>query len=142
MAKTVFHFRGCWVQKPLFLNPTAAAASDSYRSYSEWRDWKPPRTTSQSFPKSTRFFYGAQGLYKTLSFFPFYAFTLRFLVPRCCRVTLRPGLNGKNSFSFSGLLGAETPVPKPDSSGSLRFLSELQRMAGLETSKNHKPTIS
>jgi hypothetical protein len=84
----------------------------------------------------------AQSQYKSISFFPFYAYTLRFLVPRCCRVTLQPGLMGQNSISFSGLLGAETLVAKPDSSGSLRFLSELQRMAGLKTSKNHKPTIS
>ena len=36
-------------------------------------------------------------------------------------VTLQPGLLGQISISFSGLLSAETLVPKPDSSGSLRF---------------------
>lgn len=56
----------------------------------------------------------AHSLYKTTSFFPFYACTLRFLVPRCCRVTLQPGLLGQNSISFPGLLGAESFVPKPD----------------------------
>jgi hypothetical protein len=45
----IFEVAGC--TKPLFLNPTTAAASDFfYRSYSEWRDCKPPRTTSHSFP--------------------------------------------------------------------------------------------
>jgi len=57
---------------------------------------------------------GAQRQYKILSFFPFYAYTLRFLVPRCCRVSLQPGLSGQNSISFSGLHDAGTPVPKPD----------------------------
>jgi len=58
-------------------------------------------------------FFGAESLYKTLCFFPFYAFTLRFLVPRCCRVTLQPGLNGKNSYSFLGLQGAQTLFLNP-----------------------------
>jgi hypothetical protein len=66
-----------------------------------------------------------QGQYKSLTFFPFYAYTLRFLVPRRCRVTLQPGLSSQDSISFVGLQGAPTLVPKP-SSGSLRFfLSEL-----------------
>ena len=63
----------------------------------------------------------AHSLYKTTSFFPFYAYTLRFLVPRCCRVTLQPGLVGLDSLSFLGLQGAQTPVLKPDNSGSSRF---------------------
>ena len=60
------------------------------------------------------FTFGAQGLYKTVNLFPFYAYTLRSLVPRCCRVTLQPGLLGQNSISFSQLQFAQTFVPKPD----------------------------
>ena len=56
----------------------------------------------------------AQGLYKATSFLPFYAYTLRGLILRCCRVSLQPGLVGQNSISFSGLQGAETIVNKPD----------------------------
>jgi len=48
-----------------------------------------------------------------LGFFPFFAFTLRYLVPRCFRVPLQPGLNGKNSSSFLGLQGAQTLFLNP-----------------------------
>jgi len=60
------------------------------------------------------FTFGTQGLYKTVNLFPFYAYTLRFLVPLCCRVTLQPGLNGQNSILFLRLQFAQTFVPKPD----------------------------
>ncbi len=56
----------------------------------------------------------AQHQSKKISFSPFYACTLRFLVPRCCRVPLQPGLGGQYSISFVDLQGAETPGFKPD----------------------------
>jgi len=52
------------------------------------------------FKKNAQFPFGAQYLYKTHHFFPFSVFTLRCLVPRCCRVTLQPGLDGKTAFHF------------------------------------------
>jgi hypothetical protein len=53
------------------------------------------------------FLFEAQGLYKAPSFLPFYAYTLRCLVPRCCRVSLQPELVGYYSISFLGLQPAE-----------------------------------
>ena len=79
---------------------------------------------------------GAQCLCKTFSLFPSSAFTLRCLVPRCCRVMLQPGLMGQNSISFLWLQDAQTFVLKPDWSEH-----EVKRKAGLQTAKNHKPLI-
>ncbi|CAH0170085.1 hypothetical protein SRABI36_04217 [Pedobacter sp. Bi36] len=67
------------------------------------------------------FIFRAQGLCRIKSSFPFFAFTLRCLVPHCCRVTLQPGLSGYSSISFVGLQDAQALVLKPDSSGSSRF---------------------
>ena len=63
------------------------------------------------------FLFEAQGLCKTANSLPFFAYTLRCLVPRCCRVSLQPGLIGQNSISFLGLHGAEATVNKPDCNG-------------------------
>ena len=65
--------------------------------------------------------FGAQDLYIAINVFPFYAYTLCCLVPRCCRVSLQPGLAGHNSISFFGLQGVQTLVLKPDNSDSSRF---------------------
>ena len=59
------------------------------------------------------FLHEAQGLYKTANSLPFFACTLRGLVPRCCRVSLQPGLIDQNSISFLGLHGAKATVSKP-----------------------------
>jgi len=56
---------------------------------------------------------GAQCLYKAIIVFPFYAYTLRCLVPRCCRVSLQPGLVGYYSISFLRLQCAETLLINP-----------------------------
>ena len=63
-----------------------------------------------------RVYFGAQGLCNKLSFLPSSAFTLsrNFGMPRCCRVTLQPGLMRYCSFSFVRLQGAQALVPKPD----------------------------
>ncbi|KRT15688.1 hypothetical protein ASU31_11905 [Pedobacter ginsenosidimutans] len=84
----------------------------------------------------------AQSQYNTLGFFPFYAYTLRFLVPRCCRVTLQPGLLGQISISFPGLPGAENILPKPDCSGSLRFFSSAYNGTGLKLPKAQNQSFS
>jgi hypothetical protein len=65
--------------------------------------------------------FGAQDLYVAINAFPFYAYTLCCLVPRCCRVSLQPGLAGHNSISFFGLQGVQTLVLKPDNGDSSRF---------------------
>jgi len=103
------------VHSPLFLNPTAAAASDSIGATANGG------TANRQEPQSILFFIKklsisieAQSLYIAEGFLPFYAFTLRCLVPRCCRVTLQPVLVGHSSISFDGLQGAPTFVPKPD----------------------------
>ena len=67
------------------------------------------------------FMFGAQDLYIAINAFPFYAYTLCCLVPRRCRVSLQPGLVGHDSLSFLGLQDAQTPVLKPDNSGSSRL---------------------
>ncbi|WP_143009569.1 hypothetical protein [Pedobacter soli] len=59
----------------------------------------------------------AQNQCKTANSLPFFACTLRGLVPRCCRVSLQPRLIGQNSISFSSLHGAEATVNKPDCNG-------------------------
>lgn len=63
------------------------------------------------------FLHEAQGLYKTANSLPFFACTLRGLVPRCCRVPLQPRLIGQNSISFLRLYGAKATVSKPDCNG-------------------------
>ena len=79
-------------------------------------------------------------MYKTISFFPFSAFTLRFLVPRCCRVTLQPGLGGRSCISFLGLQG-HSPLFL-NLIGANTECNGVKRKAGLKTSKNHNSFIS
>jgi hypothetical protein len=76
------------------------------------------------------------------SSFPFYACTLRFLVPRCCRVPLQPWLIGQNGVSFSGLQGAETFVYKPDCNVKPTAQRGLEMKSGAKFPKNHKAFIS
>ncbi|MFC1226591.1 hypothetical protein ACFE6N_22500 [Pedobacter sp. BG31] len=70
-------------------------------------------------------------------FLPVFAYTLRCLAPRCCRVSLQPRLLAKVVFSFVGLHGAQTLVPKPDCSESLRFSAVLITESG--TTAPQKP---
>ncbi|MGN8057950.1 hypothetical protein ACTJKN_16835 [Pedobacter sp. 22163] len=62
--------------------------------------------------------------------------------PRCCRVTLQPGLTGQNSLSFSGMQGANPLFINPIGTDA-DFPSKLAGgKAGLQASKNLKPLIS
>ena len=75
-------------------------------------------------------FLEAQWQYKTKTFFPSFTFTLRFVVPPCCRVTFQPGLNGKICVSFLRLHHAEisavfSKTTNAKATNHIRFLGGL-----------------
>ncbi|MBT2561867.1 hypothetical protein J7E50_20075 [Pedobacter sp. ISL-68] len=143
MAKTIFHFRGCSLHKPLFLNPTAAAASDS--SIGATANGGAERLQEPQaihFLSLKCFFLWSAEPVQNAMFLPVLRFYASLPRSSLLQGNASTGAKWQKSFSFLGLQGAQTLFLNPTAAAASDSSIGTTANGGLSASKNHRPFVS